>query len=99
MDLLSRIAAGSLPGSLMQTGDSDMSSQPFVSIVIPCRNESRFIRGCLESIVNNDYPADRFEVLVVDGMSTDDTRAILSEYRRAHSSIRTVDNPKRVTPS
>src|SRR5262249_33064608 len=76
-----------------------MSAKPFVSIVIPCRNETRFIRACLGSIVSNDYPADSLEVLVVDGMSTDDTRGIVAELARAHACIKLLDNPKHVTPS
>lgn len=45
-----------------------------VSIVIPCRNEEKFIGKCIESVIVNDYPEHRLEVLVVDGMSEDGTR-------------------------
>jgi len=50
---------------------------PFVSIIIPCRNEVTFIGKCLGSVANNDYPKDLLEVLVVDGMSEDSTREII----------------------
>ena len=49
--------------------------QPLVSVIVPCRNEGRWIAACLQSILANDYPADCLEILVVDGMSNDDTRA------------------------
>ena len=75
-----------------------MSDSPFISIVIPCRNEDKFIRTCLDSIFANDYPKDRLEVLVVDGMSEDGTRAILDEYLNRYPFIRVLPNPKRVTP-
>lgn len=47
-----------------------------VSIIIPCRNEEKFIARCLDSIIANDYPKDRLEALVVDGMSKDETKRI-----------------------
>ncbi len=72
---------------------------PLVSVVIPCRNEAGFIASCLDSVVGNDYPKGRIEVLVVDGMSEDGTREIVDEYSRRHGFIRRLDNPKRVTPA
>ena len=44
-----------------------------VSIILPVRNETAFIIPCLQSILAQDYPADRMEVLVIDGRSTDGT--------------------------
>lgn len=73
--------------------------RPFVSIVIPCRNEAAYVRQLLDSILANDYPRDRLEVLIVDGMSDDGTRAVITEYASRHPVIRLLDNPKRVTPS
>ena len=54
---------------------------PFVSIIIPCRNEEKFIGKCLDSIIAQDYPKDRLEVLVVDGMSEDGTREIIEQFK------------------
>ncbi|TAL27410.1 MAG: glycosyltransferase family 2 protein [Nitrospirae bacterium] len=47
--------------------------EPLVSIIIPVRNEAGLLKNCLESISNLDYPKDRIEVIIADGMSTDDT--------------------------
>jgi len=74
------------------------SPRPAVSVVIPCRNEERYIGPCLDSLLECDYPLDRLEVLVVDGMSDDRTRDIVRQYAADHSFIRLVDNPKRITP-
>jgi len=71
---------------------------PFVTILVPCRNERAFIAGCLDSIVHNGYPSDRLLVLVVDGMSDDGTRAVLEAYARDHESVRVIDNRGRTTP-
>jgi glycosyltransferase involved in cell wall biosynthesis len=72
---------------------------PRVSIVIPCRNEKRYIEHCLDSITASDYPADRLEILVADGRSTDGTREILARYCAGHPSVRLLDNPTGTTPA
>ncbi len=46
---------------------------PFVTVIVPARDESTCIGDCLDSILANDYPTDHFEVLVVDDLSEDDT--------------------------
>ncbi len=74
--------------------------QPFVSIVIPCRNEEAYIAGCLDSILAGDYPRDRIEILVADGRSDDGTREILSRYAAEHPRcIIVLDNPQLSTPA
>lgn len=72
---------------------------PLVTVIIPCRNEAEFIGKCLESVAANDYPKNRLQVLVVDGMSEDQTRAIVGGYARRWPFIQLLDNPKRVTPA
>lgn len=71
---------------------------PLVTIVVPCRNEERYIVECLDSILACDYPPDRLEVLVVDGMSDDGTRAVLADYAARNPLVRMLDNPRRITP-
>lgn len=71
---------------------------PFVTILIPCRNEQAFIAGCLDSILYNGYPSDRLLVLVMDGMSDDGTRTVLEGYARNHECVRVIDNQGRTTP-
>jgi glycosyltransferase involved in cell wall biosynthesis len=48
---------------------------PFVSVILPVRNEAGFIGDCLRALAAQDYPHDRFEVILVDGRSTDATLA------------------------
>lgn len=71
---------------------------PSVSIIIPCRNEEKFISKCLDSVLANDYPKDKIEMFIVDGMSTDRTRDIIKEYIKKYSFIKILDNPKVITP-
>ena len=54
--------------------------EPFISVVIPARNAEDIIANCLKSLEELDYPKDRFEVLVVDGLSTDRTREIAKNH-------------------
>jgi glycosyltransferase involved in cell wall biosynthesis len=72
---------------------------PFVSIVIPCRNEVSYIAQCLASILAGDYPRERLEILAADGQSDDGTRAILGRYAAEHSCVTVLDNPQLTTPA
>lgn len=69
-----------------------------VSIIIPCRNEEKFIAGCLDSVIANDYPKDKLEVLVIDGMSDDETREIIGRYTKQYPFIKLLDNLKKIVP-
>ena len=73
---------------------------PFVSILIPCRNEEKFIENCLESIINNnEHLMGRLEVLVIDGMSEDGTREIVKGYVDKYPWLKLIDNPKKIVPT
>ncbi len=54
--------------------------KPFVSIIIPTFNVGNTIEDVVKSIMNLDYPKDRFEVIIVDAYSKDKTIEILSKY-------------------
>jgi len=73
---------------------------PFVSIVIPCFNEERYIYKVLENLAGQ-YQSGRFEIVVVDGRSTDATRERVADFKRAYPSLRVrlVDNPVRNIPA
>jgi succinoglycan biosynthesis protein ExoA len=70
----------------------------FISIIIPCRNEEKFIAVCLNSIIANDFPKDRFEVFAINGMSEDGAREVIGSYVQKHPWIKPVENPKNITP-
>lgn len=63
---------------------------------MPILNEREYIREAVQSVLNNDYPADRMELLIVDGMSNDGTRDILRELAASDQRIVLMDNPDRV---
>ncbi len=72
---------------------SDLS--PFVSIILPIRNEAQYIERCLTSIVMQDYPSKNMEILIADGMSTDSTRSIVNKISEKYidHNIVLLDNP------
>lgn len=76
------------------------SDPPSVSVVIPCFNEERFIGKVLHNLARQ-YDQNRYEILVVDGMSEDRTREIVSQFAEANRtlSVCVVDNPQRNIPT
>ncbi|MBI5668004.1 MAG: glycosyltransferase family 2 protein [Chloroflexi bacterium] len=75
--------------------------RPFVSVLMPIRNEADFIARSLAAVLRQDYPHDRMEVLIADGMSTDETRAIVAETARCYPDVPVtlVDNPQKIVPT
>lgn len=69
-----------------------------LSVIIPCRNEERYIATCLDSLLNTTYPHDCLEILIIDGMSEDSTSEIVRRYLHSTLSIRIIDNPDKTTP-
>lgn len=74
-----------------------METEPFVSIVIAIRNEEVHIRECLEALLNQNYPEDKYEIIVVDGMSEDKTKEIVKNVNEAYNNrIKFLENPKKL---
>src|ERR1041384_2835333 len=57
---------------------------PFVSIIVPVRNEGENIIACLDCLFNQNYPVEKFELIVIDDYSTDATLRLLQEYQRSN---------------
>ena len=65
---------------------------------MPVRNEADFIGQAVQSILDSDYPAEKMEVLIVDGDSDDDTRRIVEKLAESDARIKILDNPRRIVP-
>jgi len=74
------------------------TDMPFVSVIVPCFNEARFIERSLRSILATDYPEGLLELIVADGRSTDGTRELLDSLAARDPRMRVIDNPERITP-
>jgi succinoglycan biosynthesis protein ExoA len=68
---------------------------PFISVIVPVRNEESFLGHTLTQLAVQNYDRDRFEVLVADGESTDGTRAVVAGWAARYSNIHLVPNPNR----
>jgi glycosyltransferase involved in cell wall biosynthesis/GT2 family glycosyltransferase len=68
---------------------------PFITVVMPVRNEEQFIAATLEQLLAQRYPHDRFEIIVADGMSDDATPDIVKEIAGRAPQVRYVPNAGR----
>ena len=65
-----------------------------VSILIPCRNEENYIQGAITSVLEFEDPDQIIrEILLIDGMSSDNTRSIISELSAIDDRIKLLENP------
>lgn len=73
---------------------------PFISVVMPVRNEADFIERSLSAVLAQTYPHDLMEIIIADGFSTDDTRILIENLRLTTDiTIKVVDNPKGIAPT
>lgn len=77
-----------------------MELRPLVSLILPVRNEAAYIERAMRAILGQNYPLDRMEILVVDGMSTDGTRQKVQDLTALYPrcNIRVLDNPDGIVP-
>jgi glycosyltransferase involved in cell wall biosynthesis len=86
-----------------------MKEYPFVTAMIVARNEEKYIEKCFKSLLQQSYPADNYEVLIIDGLSDDNTIAIAKETERKYAfkhvngrdkeikvQVRYFDNPQKL---
>ena len=76
----------------------DPRPRPLVSIVLPVLNEGRYLRASLDAIDAQSYPAERLEILVVDGGSTDGTVSIVRQRAERDPRMRLLGGPGTNTP-
>jgi len=68
-----------------------------ISFILGILNAERTLRDCLDSILIQDYPKKNYEVIIVDGGSTDKTLEIIGEYRKNNKNIRLLHNPHKLS--
>ncbi len=68
-----------------------LKNLPFVSIIVPARNEEKHIKRCLLSLLSQDYPY--FEIIAIDDNSTDSTLYIMNNIKNKTSKGKKLDYP------
>ena len=80
-----------------------MTERPFISALLVTRNEQAYIERALLSLINQTYPKSCYEIIVIDGESTDKTLVIveklISQYKTEAFDIRVISNPKHILAS
>lgn len=76
-----------------------MNSIPFITIVMPVRNEERFIASTISQLLSQDYPMNQYEIIVADGESMDGTRDIVREIAKTNPQVILMSNPGRLPSS
>lgn len=74
------------------------SSKVHVSVIVPIRNEEAHVADCLTSLVGQTYPSSAYEIMVVDGRSSDRSLEIVGSFCKFHANVRCLDNPKAIAP-
>lgn len=74
------------------------STTPLVTVVMPIRNEGNYIEKSLGAVLHQDYPSEKMEIIIADGMSTDNTRDIIRTMQ-AQYSLTLIDNPSKYVPA
>ena len=72
---------------------------PFISIIVPCRNEEGYIANVIRDIYSQTYPSDKLEIFVIDGESDDDTAKIVSSLIPDYTNLHLLSNPKKIVPT
>jgi glycosyltransferase involved in cell wall biosynthesis len=70
-----------------------------VSVIVPIRNEERYISACLQSLLDQTYSSEAYEIVVVDGRSSDRSKDIVEEFEGSYGNVRCLDNPAAIAPA
>jgi glycosyltransferase involved in cell wall biosynthesis len=71
------------------------ATHSFVSVIIPTYNRSGLLERTVESLLAQNYPADRFEIILVDNASTDDTPHVIARLVALNACVRRMKEPRR----
>ncbi|MCI0551032.1 MAG: glycosyltransferase family 2 protein [Anaerolineae bacterium] len=85
--------------SIMVLEKPFVNDWPFVTVIMPIRNEAAFVNRSLSAVLAQNYPQDRMEIIVADGMSTDGTREVVRSLQAQIPNLLLIDNPGKIVPA
>lgn len=74
--------------------EKKMAQKPFVSIIIPTYNREEMLSVTVDSFINQSYPKDRYEIIIVNNNSTDNTQEIINRFIEKSENIKTLFEPR-----
>ncbi|HUL38169.1 MAG TPA: glycosyltransferase family 2 protein [Thermodesulfobacteriota bacterium] len=86
------------PRGASQKKSRPQNGETRVTVLIPCRNEAAYIESCVRNVYKFSSPEGGFEVIVIDGMSTDGTRDLLTSLKNEFPDLIVIDNPNGTVP-
>ena len=86
-------------GSIKGKNAEVKGDQPYISVLVPAKNEELNIRDCLNAIAKQSYPVDKFEVLILDDESEDATSEIAAELTKKYSNFHLVNINEEFKPN
>jgi glycosyltransferase involved in cell wall biosynthesis len=72
--------------------------RPIIAIIVPARNEEKYIGQLIDSILNSNYDKNKLRVYICDGLSTDKTQEIVQAYSAKHKVVHLLLNENKTTP-
>ena len=72
---------------------------PFVTIIMPIRNEEEYIENILNDIFQQKYPQSKIEIIIADGMSSDKSVEIIEELKEKYGNLILISNYEKFIPS
>lgn len=79
------------------TSDDKQEDYAKISVIVPVYNEAKHIESVLDQLISQQYPDENYEILVVDGLSTDGTPDLIQKYVNEYVNIHLLMNPKRLS--
>jgi glycosyltransferase involved in cell wall biosynthesis len=76
-----------LPESSQRVDEAEQEWPPFISVIVPVYNGASTIEACIDSLQTQEFPRDRFEIIVVESTSTDNTAEVLRRYTSKHQGV------------
>ena len=79
-----------------QLEDKDYDFKPFISILVPSYNEENVIGPRIENLDSLDYPKDRYEIIIVESQSEDNTFEVASQLSKKYDNVEVIRETKRM---
>jgi len=70
------------------TVKNNLENIPYISVVVAARDEEKNITQCIQSLLKQDYPVDKFEILIIDDFSTDKTAELIKKFEASQTNVK-----------